>query len=208
MATEKGTARSAGFAPCFPVRDIRAALAHYERLGFDVMPVTGATRWAWARLGTAELHLFQKDDHDPATTAAAADLAIENADEFGRRLAATGVAGTSQPCDTRYGREVVHVDPDNNLLRFVAPLQPASKGPAARPAAAATAGSPSLPAHRPGLRPVHALTAFARASPRLVAGIVTALVMVAALILVITLFPSSHKNDQPPGRPPASPATP
>ena len=124
MVTENGSVSGAGtvgFAPCFPVQDVRAALAHYERLGFDVMPYAAGTRWAWARLGAAELHLFQKDDHDPATTAAAADLAVGDADDFERTLSATGVERTSDPYDTPYGREFVHIDLDNNLLRFVAP---------------------------------------------------------------------------------------
>jgi hypothetical protein len=116
-----GPRATGGFAPCFPVRDMRAALAHYERLGFKVMPYAEGITWAWARLGPAELHLFVKDDHDPATTAAAADLQVENADEFGRVLQETAVDGTSDPYDTPYGREVVHIDLDNNLLRFVTP---------------------------------------------------------------------------------------
>ncbi len=124
MVTKNGSVRgtrTAGFAPCFPVRDVRAALAHYEHLGFDVMPYTAGMAWAWVRLGAAELHLFVKDDHDPARTAAAADLEVDDADEFGRMLSATGVEGTSDPYDTSYGREVVHVDLDNNLTRFIAP---------------------------------------------------------------------------------------
>ena len=48
---------------------MQAALAHYEQLGFEVMPY--AEGMTWARLGVAELHLFVKDDHDPAATAAA-----------------------------------------------------------------------------------------------------------------------------------------
>lgn len=114
-------ASACGFAPCFPVRHMESALAHYGRLGFEVMPYTAGMSWAWVRLGAAELHLFQKDDHDPATTAAAADLAVDDADEFERVLSATGVDGTSDPYDTAYGREVVHVDLDNNLMRFVGP---------------------------------------------------------------------------------------
>jgi hypothetical protein len=126
MVTENGSVsatRTAGFAPCFPVRDVRAALAHYEQLGFDVMPYTDGMGWAWVRLGAAELHLFKKDNHDPATTAAAADLEVDDADEFGRMLSATGVEGTSDPYDTPYGREVVHLDLDRNLTRFVVPRQ-------------------------------------------------------------------------------------
>jgi hypothetical protein len=124
MVDENGSVsgtRTAGFAPCFPVRDVQAALAHYEQLGFDVMPYTDGMGWAWVRLGAAELHLFKKDDHDPATTAAAADLEVDDADEFGRMLSAAGVEGTSDPYNTSYGREVVHVDLDRNLMRFVAP---------------------------------------------------------------------------------------
>jgi hypothetical protein len=86
MVTENESARgtrTTGFAPCFPVRDVQAALAHYEQLGFDVMPYTAGTGWAWVRLGAAELRLFAKDDHDPATTAAAADLEVADATSSG-----------------------------------------------------------------------------------------------------------------------------
>jgi hypothetical protein len=110
---------------------MRAALIHYDQLGFEVMPYSAGMTWAWARLGPAELHLFVEDDHDPATTAAAADLQVENADEFGHALRETQAGGTSDPYDTPYGREFVHVDPDNNLIRFVTPAAPAE--PAASP---------------------------------------------------------------------------
>src|ERR1700730_15512048 len=116
MVTDEGIAAGitgAGFAPCFPVRDLEAALAHYAQLGFEVMPHSAGMGWAWARLGHAELHLFVKEDHDPATTAPAADLAVEDADRFERALRAPGADGTSDPYDTPYGREVVHVDLDN-----------------------------------------------------------------------------------------------
>jgi hypothetical protein len=60
----------------------------------------------------------------PATTAAAADIEVDDADEIERALRAlraTGADGTSDPYDTPYGREVVHIDPDSNLLRFIGP---------------------------------------------------------------------------------------
>jgi hypothetical protein len=98
-----------------------ASLAHYERLGFEVLPYRQGMTWAWARQGAAEVHLFVKDDHDPAITAAAADLQVEDADALHRTFQETGVDGTSEPYDTFYGREFVHVDPDNNLMRFVVP---------------------------------------------------------------------------------------
>jgi hypothetical protein len=89
VATLDSLVGAGGFAPCFPTRDLRSALAHYQQLGFQVMPYTAGATWAWARLG--------------------------------RALEATGVAGTSEPYDTEYGREVVHIDPDNNLTRFATP---------------------------------------------------------------------------------------
>jgi hypothetical protein len=50
-----------------------------------------------------------------------------------------------------------------------------------------------------------ALTAAARSNPRLFVGAVTAIAMVVALVLVVTLFsPSAHRPDSP-VRPPASP---
>ena len=110
---------AAGFSPCFPVTDLPAALAHYEQLGFEVMRYEEGAEWGWARFGTAELHLYLKKDHDPARTAAAAELSVEDCDALERQWAATGVPGTSDPYDTTYGtREAVHVDPDNNLIRF------------------------------------------------------------------------------------------
>jgi eukaryotic-like serine/threonine-protein kinase len=83
---------------------------------------------------------------------------------------------------------------------------PASPEVAAARPEVAPAGHPPAAAARPRLRPVVALTAFTSANPRLMVGIVTAVVMVAALILVTTLFPSSHKKDQSPGGPPAAPS--
>ncbi len=46
---------------------------------------------------------------------------MENLDALHRTLCETTVGGTSDRYETPYGREFVHVDPDNNLMRFVAP---------------------------------------------------------------------------------------
>jgi len=111
------------FAPCFPVTDMKASLAHYVGLGFVAMEYEDGMEWAWVRFGIAELHLFLKKDHDPATTAAAADLVVADADALESAWSSTGIGGTSDAYDTSYGmREAVHVDPDNNLIRFGTPL--------------------------------------------------------------------------------------
>jgi len=110
------------FAPCFPVTDMKASLAHYVGLGFEAMEYEEGMEWAWVRFGNAELHLFLKRDHDPATTAAAADLVVADADALGSAWSRTGISGTSATYDTFYGmREAVHVDLDNNLIRFGTP---------------------------------------------------------------------------------------
>jgi len=118
------TDMQAGFAPCFPVTDMRAALAHYEQLGFTAMPYEVGAEWAWIRFGNAEIHLYLKEDHNPARTAAAADLTVLDCEALARQWSATGAGGTSDPYDTGYRmREAVHVDLDNNLIRFGSPLR-------------------------------------------------------------------------------------
>lgn len=114
----------AGFAPCFPTRDLHAALNHYQQLGFTVMAYARGATWGWVRFEHAEIHLYVKEeDHDPGRTAAAADLAVVDCDTLERQWSATGVPGTSDPYETPYGRrEAVHVDLDNNLIRFGSPI--------------------------------------------------------------------------------------
>jgi hypothetical protein len=121
---DDGLAPQSGFAPLFPTTDLRATLMHYRQLGFEVMDYSEGDEWGWARFGKAELHFFVKEDHDPERTAAAAELEVPDCDALERQWSATGVPGTSDPYDTRYrSREAVHVDPDNNLIRFGTPVQ-------------------------------------------------------------------------------------
>lgn len=69
--------------------------------------------------------------------------------------------------------------------------------------AAPVPGDPAAPPRRrAGF--AAALADAARANPRLAVGLITAIVMVLALILVTTIFPS-HGKAQSPGGPPASP---
>jgi hypothetical protein len=88
------------------------------------MPYGEGMEWAWIRFGNAEIHLYLKEDHDPARTAAAADLSVLDCEALERQWSATRASGTSDPYDTEYGRrEAVHVDLDNNLIRFGSPLR-------------------------------------------------------------------------------------
>jgi hypothetical protein len=88
------------------------------------MPYTEGADWGWVRFESTEFHLYLKPDHDPARTAAAADVTVIDCDVLEREWSATGVPGTSDPYGTPYGRrEAVHVDLDNNLIRFSSPLR-------------------------------------------------------------------------------------
>jgi len=84
-------------------------------------------------------------------------------------------------------------------------------GPSAPPALTVVAASPpeARSAPRPAATPPRAaladrLTAAVQANPRLATSAIIAIVMVAALILVVTLFPS-HPSAVPPGSRPSSP---
>jgi serine/threonine protein kinase len=84
-------------------------------------------------------------------------------------------------------------------------------GPSAPPALTVVAASPpeARSAPRPAVTPPRAaladrLTAAVQANPRLATSAIIAIVMVAALILVVTLFPS-HPSAVPPGDRPSSP---
>lgn len=109
--------------PIFPVADLDRALDHYADLGFVTSRYDDEYGYAaWRGL---ELHLQVTHHHDPATTAAAAFVHVEDADEVAAAWAGTwpAPARTVGPVDAPYGlREGGHVDPDGNALRFGSPL--------------------------------------------------------------------------------------
>ncbi|QCG91165.1 VOC family protein [Azospirillum sp. TSH100] len=116
------TIRFERVAPILPVRDVRAALAHYRRLGFTVTaydeaaadPVYGFLDW-----GGVGLHLALVPDLDPERSAVACYLYVSDADALHAAWTAATVGGRlTAVADTPYGlREFAHIDPDGNLLR-------------------------------------------------------------------------------------------
>jgi uncharacterized glyoxalase superfamily protein PhnB len=91
-------------APAFPVRDVRVALAYYQRLGFTTREYTGTVGWM------------------PATAPATAYLYVDDADSLARTWASAG-GDVRFPEDTEWGqREGVLSDPDGNIIRFGSPL--------------------------------------------------------------------------------------
>ncbi len=117
-------ARLTSFSPIFPVRDLQAALAHYASLGFETRAYIGEAGYGFADRDGVGLHLAAEPDHDPTTGAAEAYLYVTDADALAAEWSRPGMAGRTGPVhDTPYQlREGVHVDPDNNVIRFGSPM--------------------------------------------------------------------------------------
>ncbi|MGQ9365920.1 bleomycin resistance protein [Azospirillum sp. A39] len=115
-------------APILPVRDVAAALARYRRLGFAAQAygdgTTATPDYGFLAWGTVTLHLVRVPDLDPARSASACYLYVDDADALHAAWQAAGAEGRLiAPVDTPYGlREFALVDPDGNLLRIGSPL--------------------------------------------------------------------------------------
>jgi hypothetical protein len=109
----------------FPVADLHRATGHYTKLGFTVSPYEDGAEYAFAERDGVELHLSYTPDHDPRTGAACVYLYVQDAAELVREWRASGSGRTGQARDMDYGvREAVHVDPDNNMLKFGSFINP------------------------------------------------------------------------------------
>ncbi|MBP2299718.1 bleomycin resistance protein [Azospirillum picis] len=126
------TVRFERVAPVLPVRDVRAALAHYGRLGFEATAYDDASDepvYGFLARGEVTLHLARVPDLDPAASASACYLYVDDADALHAAWQAAGIQGRlTAVADTPYGlREFAHVDPDGNLLRVGAPAASPSR---------------------------------------------------------------------------------
>jgi Glyoxalase/Bleomycin resistance protein/Dioxygenase superfamily len=111
-------------APIFPVRDLRASLAHYERLGFATREYVGGG-YGYAIRDGVEIHLGVVPDTRP-TTKHSAYLWVDDADALAQAWRAAGVE-IHGPEDTAWDQhEGAHVDPDGNVLRFGSPVERAN----------------------------------------------------------------------------------
>ncbi|MFY9889367.1 MAG: VOC family protein [Streptosporangiaceae bacterium] len=105
-------------APIFPVRSLRASLAHYQRLGFTTREYEGGG-YGFAVLDGAEIHLGHTHE---IGAHASAYLFVDDADKLARLWQSAG-ATVSLPEDTDWGQhEGAHVDPDGNVIRFGSPI--------------------------------------------------------------------------------------
>ena len=114
-------------APIFPVRDVAAALAFYERLGF-VTRTFHEGGCGYATADGVEIHLGAIPA-DRRTTPASAYLFVDDANEVAARWVAAGI-DVAGPEDTSWERrEGAIVDPDGNIIRFGSALTaPSARG--------------------------------------------------------------------------------
>lgn len=109
--------------PVLPVRSVLRALEHYRKLGFtaDAYGEKSGDEpiYAFVGAGSVELHLALVPELDPKTNTSACYLYVADANAVFAAWKSAGVDGRlDEPRDQPYGlRELVHVDPDGNLLR-------------------------------------------------------------------------------------------
>jgi hypothetical protein len=115
-------------APVFPVLSVARALAHYRKLGFEAEAygenAAGDPIYGFLKADAVELHVVRVENLDPKASTSACYLYVDDADALYEAWRASGAGGRfDPPRDTPYGlREIVHVDPDGNLLRVGSPL--------------------------------------------------------------------------------------
>lgn len=107
-------------APIFAVRDLAAAMEHYQRLGFAVRAYLGGG-YGFASWHGIEIHLGVVPDDDRRISAAY--LFVDDADDLAAAWRLAGVEAHS-PQDTEWGQhEGAVVDPDGNVIRFGSPIR-------------------------------------------------------------------------------------
>jgi hypothetical protein len=105
-------------APIFPVRDLGASLAHYERLGFATRAYDGGG-YGFVTLDGVEIHLGVVPE---VVAPSSAYLFVDDADDLGDAWRAAGIE-VHVPVDTEWGQhEGAVVDPDGNVIRFGSPI--------------------------------------------------------------------------------------
>ena len=110
-------------APVIAVRDVQAALARYERLGFS-SELDEDAHYGFVQRGSVQLHLMPDDPDDPGRTGGVVYVYVSDADAVHAEWTLAGVDGRFLgPHDTPYGlREFVYADPDGTVHRVGSPL--------------------------------------------------------------------------------------
>ncbi|HTZ27900.1 MAG TPA: MarR family transcriptional regulator [Streptosporangiaceae bacterium] len=127
-ATGAGRARPARqllrFYPIFPVRDLRAALAHYGTLGFKTVAYEDGADYGFANREGVGLHLSVHAGH-ARHRPASAYLNVRDAAALYEEWSRPGISGHTHPAEpTPWGMlEGSHTDPDGNVIRFGSPIR-------------------------------------------------------------------------------------
>jgi catechol 2,3-dioxygenase-like lactoylglutathione lyase family enzyme len=119
----KATFRSAS--PVLPVRNVRAALEHYRRLGFDAKAygenAGDDAIYGFVSRDRIELHLARTPELRADANSSAVYVYVDDAETLYAEWQAAAAGGRflGAPEDTPYHlREFAYVDPDGNLLRI------------------------------------------------------------------------------------------
>ncbi len=108
-----------GDEPIFKVADVRRAMDHYSKLGFEVSQHDETYAFA-QREDRVTIHLTH-DDGD-GFGPSAVYLHVDNADVLAQEWRSVGLV-VEGPEHQDYGKdEGSHVDPDGNLIRFGSPI--------------------------------------------------------------------------------------
>jgi catechol 2,3-dioxygenase-like lactoylglutathione lyase family enzyme len=116
-------------APVFPVRNVRAALERYRRLGFEAKAYDEQAGddvvYGFLKHGPVAIHLARTPDVEPDKNTSACYLYVDDAPALYGAWKSSGVDGRfTEPEDTPYRlREFAYIDPDGNLIRVGSEMQ-------------------------------------------------------------------------------------
>jgi catechol 2,3-dioxygenase-like lactoylglutathione lyase family enzyme len=110
--------------PTLPCRSVSAAVAFYERLGFEGGAHESNREYAILRRGAVELHFFTHKELVPANSSSGCYIRVLDVEGVYRSLSSSQLPRTGIPRmgvleDKPWGlREFAIVDADGNLLRI------------------------------------------------------------------------------------------
>lgn len=124
--------------PILPCPDIKAQVAFYEQLGFDITGLyTSPNPYASVRLGTIELHFWGSRKHVPAENASMCFIQVGDVDvvyhafvsnlkQHTGKVSRSGIPRISKVRDLSADRRFTLTDPGGNTIFIGTPVQPGS----------------------------------------------------------------------------------